>query len=262
LAFSQSKIISQNTSGIAMGDNSLNNENQVLIQNHPMPMGKYFVVYKDSEIKGKHVFYNLDFYTSRPDSLSKFLFRLSPSININPRMGNVHEPSTKHFIDKDIYVYITFADVQSVLGGSRYSLLHQQEMKKGDTLRANGNKIVLDNLKVESYSDKKFNARITAYYTFINAKGKKQKQDVSYIVDGDSVAFSDRFCREDGLKIRFEKVSDIPQHIVLGIYEKNPEYIVVKAIIFPNILVVWIGAFITFAGIAYALLRRIWKKGK
>lgn len=39
-------------------------------------------------------------------------FELKPFVQLNERMGNVAEPATKHFFDKDIYTHITYAEIE------------------------------------------------------------------------------------------------------------------------------------------------------
>lgn len=260
LAFAQSRIISQNTSGISMGDANLNQQNQVLIQNHTIQIGEYFVKYNKHEVNGKYIYYLLDFYVSLPDSTTKPKFTLSPCININPQMGNVHEPSTKHFLNKDIYVYISFADVQSAINGEKYAMVKQQEVATGDTIKLNKQKIILNKLKVDTKTTAPLDALITAEISYKKGNEKMQQKQLIYHVLGDSVSFTDAYIDETSLKIRFEKISERPKHILLGIYERNPEYIVIKAIVFPNILMVWVGAIVTFAGFCFALWKRVRNK--
>jgi cytochrome c-type biogenesis protein CcmF len=62
------------------------------------------------------------------------------------------------------------------------------------------------------------------------------------------------------MKLRFEGVATDSQAIQIGIYEKQQDYIVMKAIIFPYIAVLWLGIVILFSGLTYALMRRTMRK--
>jgi cytochrome c-type biogenesis protein CcmF len=44
--------------------------------------------------------------------------------------------------------------------------------------------------------------------------------------------------------------------IHVGIYERQQDYIVMKAIIFPFIGVLWFGIVVMFSGLTYSLMRR------
>jgi cytochrome c-type biogenesis protein CcmF len=64
------------------------------------------------------------------------------------------------------------------------------------------------------------------------------------------------------LKLRFEGVSSDSKAIHIGVYEKQQDYIVMKAIIFPFISVLWLGIVVLFSGLTYAIMRRTMKKIK
>jgi cytochrome c-type biogenesis protein CcmF len=63
-----------------------------------------------------------------------------------------------------------------------------------------------------------------------------------------------------GMKLRFEGVATDSQAIQIGIYERQQDYIVMKAIIFPYIAVLWLGIVILFSGLTYAIMRRTMRK--
>ena len=58
------------------------------------------------------------------------------------------------------------------------------------------------------------------------------------------------------LKLRFEGVATDSKAIHVGIYERQQDYIVMKAIIFPFIGVLWFGIVVMFSGLTYSLMRR------
>ncbi len=68
------------------------------------------------------------FYAFAPFRMQKpkdSLFALSPFVQLNPKFGNVAEPSSAHFLDKDIFTYIKYADFSSQ---ENESLLEQNKM--------------------------------------------------------------------------------------------------------------------------------------
>ncbi len=46
-----------------------------------------------------------------PTQAGDSLFSLAPLIQLNPRFGNVAEPSTKHWLNRDLYTHIRYADM-------------------------------------------------------------------------------------------------------------------------------------------------------
>ena len=62
---------------------------------------------------------------------------------------------------------------------------------------------------------------------------------------------------EQEVRLRFENVSDQAKTIVLGIYAKVEDHIVVRAIVFPYIRLLWLGTFVMLAGLIWSLVIRI-----
>jgi len=257
LAFSNSRIISQNTSGIELGDKSLNNQNQVLITGHPMQMGEYWVSYKGYIFKGKRIVYQLDFAGKMPDGSLVKEFSLYPDIHLNPRMGNVHEPATKHFFSKDVYTYVSFADVKAAVQGGSYALLRQSDVTLKDTIKIAGYRVILDSLSVQSGGKGVNDLTVNAYIKTLADSNHVLRAVSRYHVKNDSASVEEGYIPKEGLKFRFEKIADQPRTIVLGVYQKNPDYVVVKAVVFPHIGVLWTGVIVLLAGFFITLWKRI-----
>ncbi len=105
LTFSNSKVISNNTSEFDLGDNQKNNENLVLMRHDTLRMNEYYVTYANNRVVGNTTHYQVDFLTNNNGTF-KNSFTLYPSVNVHPQMGAVYNPDTRHFIDRDFYTYI------------------------------------------------------------------------------------------------------------------------------------------------------------
>jgi cytochrome c-type biogenesis protein CcmF len=107
LTFSNSKIISTNTSKFDLGDLKSNAENLMLVKGDTLNMGEFYVVYSGNRKIGNTTDYKVDFMKMKE---GKFIpdFSLFPSVNRHPRMGNVYNPDTKHFLREDFYTYIAY----------------------------------------------------------------------------------------------------------------------------------------------------------
>jgi cytochrome c-type biogenesis protein CcmF len=105
LTFSNSKVISSNTSRYDLGDEQMNRENLFLIKNDTLYMSGYYVAYVDNRKEGNTTVYRVDFMKFRN---GKYIldFSLNPSVNVHPSMGAVYNPDTRHLLDKDYYTYI------------------------------------------------------------------------------------------------------------------------------------------------------------
>ena len=105
LTFSNSRVISSNTSKFDLGDQQANAENLVLMKNDTLFMNGFYVSYVTSKLAGNTTVYQVDFLT-RENGKFKKEFTLHPSVNIHPKMGAVYNPDTRHFLTRDYYTYI------------------------------------------------------------------------------------------------------------------------------------------------------------
>ena len=105
LTFSNSQVISKNTSTIDLGDNQTNAENLVLNRGDTLYMSGFYVSYVSKRPQGNTTVYRVD-YMTRKTGKYQLEFSLYPSVNVHPRMGAVYNPDTRHFISRDYYTYI------------------------------------------------------------------------------------------------------------------------------------------------------------
>ena len=110
MTFSNSKTISTNTSPFDLGDMKSNAENLMMVKGDTLYMGGFFVVYTNNVRKANLTEYQIDFLKRKSGKYVKE-FSLFPSVNRHPRMGNVYNPDTKHFLWEDFYTYISFVGV-------------------------------------------------------------------------------------------------------------------------------------------------------
>ena len=105
LTFSNSKVISTNTSKFDLGDNRTNAENLVLMRNDTLYMDGFYVSYVSNKTQGNTTVYQVNFLTKKKGNF-QLEFSLHPSVNVHPKMGAVYNPDTRHFLGRDYYTYI------------------------------------------------------------------------------------------------------------------------------------------------------------
>lgn len=108
LTFSNSKTISTNTSSYNLGTDKANAESLLLMRHDTLYMSGFYVTYTNKVSKGNLTEYHVDFLKRRNGNFYKE-FTLFPSVNRHPRMGDVYNPDTRHFLLRDYYTYISFA---------------------------------------------------------------------------------------------------------------------------------------------------------
>lgn len=257
LAFSNSQVISRNTSGYDLGQEKENRENLVLMKGIGQPMGKYMVTYTDAVTKGRETFYRVEFVKMKDAGTGKIDFVLHPSLNRNTRMGNVYNPDTKHFIDKDIYTYLSFAQQAGEnTDAEGYAKSGEQLMDVNDTLVINRSFVILKDVKSTMANDDVNNASIAARFNVISMTDGELNTEVKYEIVNGELKQTDGILESLKMKLRFEGVATDSRAIRVGIYERQQDYIVMKAIIFPFMAVLWFGIVVMFSGLTYSLMRR------
>jgi cytochrome c-type biogenesis protein CcmF len=260
LAFSNSQIISRNVSGLDLGKEKDNNENIVLQKDIMQPMGGYLVRYTSNESRGRETFYKVDFIKESDFSTGKVAFSVYPSVNHNDRMGNVYNPDTKHFLNKDIYTYISFAESSDPGSKDGYSLSSVKEVKANDTIMFERNFIILDSISADMKDETAENASITAGFRILSMEFGELRTQIRYKIINGELSREDGIVEPLNLKLSFEGVSDKSQAIKVGVYVKKMDYIVIKAIVFPWMNVLWGGVVIMLAGLSIAMYKRIYGK--
>jgi cytochrome c-type biogenesis protein CcmF len=193
----------------------------------------------------------------------KIDFSVHPSLNVNTRMGNVYNPDTKHFLDKDIYTYLSFAQQKTGPSDAEgYSKSGEQPMNVKDTLTIGRNYLILDDVKTSMVNDDVNNASIVAGFKIVSMTNGSMDTEIKYEIVNGELKQTDAVIEPLNMKLRFEGVAPDSKAIHVGIYEKQQDYIVMKAIVFPFIGVLWFGIVIMFSGLTYSIMRRTMGKNK
>jgi len=256
------EVISKNVSFITEDISS--NENIVLEKNDTVKMGDYYVSWVNEKKEGINQVYEIEYYKESENKKLTKQFTLEPFIQLNETMGNVAEPSTKHFITKDIFTHLTWANLEESEDG--YSNEATLSMSIGDTLIYSSYFIVLDSITTDYQLSKITNETqviaLIANLSVINMKGEINLANPIYLLQDNFVSFYDFELEEKGLKFRFKDldvsnpVSPTLSIIVWEHSSKQKEFIIMKAIIFPGINLLWIGCFIMIIGCVIAVFNR------
>ncbi len=261
VAFSTSEVISTNTSRYDLGGKEMNRENQLLIRNEVKELGSYFVKYTDLRREKNHLFYTLEFMSKDAEGNLQKEFDLHPSINVNARMGNVYDPDTYHAFTKDVFTYISYADIEADMDGEEFKTIFEQEVGQGDSLSIASQMVVIDSIFIRKKTEEEVvsvdNVEIVATFHVMDDFNHSSHGEISYIVKDGVLSRKDFNLEETNLIFTFASLSSEPQKIGLRVDEKRFEYIVVKTTIFPYISVMWIGVLIMFIGLGISFYRNL-----
>lgn len=271
LSTSGKKIISQNTSGQsveALGKDFSNATNIMLTQNDTLMMGDYFVTYKGKKKEGENIYFEVEYLSKLPDGSYKHEFTLHPLVQTNPRMGNVAEPDTRHFLHKDIYTHITFADLETIeketINNSDWQAEVKHTLKKGDTLFTANCIAVFEDLNL-NVNRKQYNLidndiAVAAVFKVYDFDKKTYTAEPIFMIRDKVIQPVAAFVYEVGLKLTFWKIITETGEIEVTHSEKKnvkPEFIVMEAMVFPYINILWIGCIVMIIGTCISIRQRI-----
>ena len=256
------EVLSINSYGIDYGKGFTTKEsaeNVLLYQNEPARMGKYRVTYLGDSFTVQNIYFNVRYEELDKKGNVRSSFVLHPNILMNNKMGNNPVPSTLKTITSDLYTHITSAPLKE--DGSQADSIIQDTytIGIGDTIPASRCLVVLEGINPEAHihgfemkpkdiaigAQLKFVALDTAYYI-----------EPVYLVR--EVVATSVPARVEKHNVSFSIVKILPQENKMQILveQKLNKFIIMKAIKFPFINVLWLGCFVMVFGILLSMLRR------
>ena len=269
LSAGNKKIISKNRTQVNINfeDNkNANNENVMLLKNDTILMDAYYVTYTQRRVDEKHVYFDMDYLKVNEKGQYEKQFSLSPFVQLNEQMGNVPEPDTRHFLDKDIFTHITYADLKNLdsMAQEMYRDPDTLNLKIGDSLFTSNSIIKLANferginkevLKLQE-TDIALGVKITAK----TLEGLAYEAQPIMIIRGNNLFSIDSEIEALGLKFGFAGIDPDTEKLKILLSEKNKnsgDFVIMQAIVFPYINVLWIGIIIMVLGSLLAARNRL-----
>lgn len=263
--------ISYNNMGINYGKQFTEEQvrtNMLLYKNTPVKLREYTVTYMGDSAAPPNYYYKVNYEIF--DSIKGKLedkFTLYPNAQINPKMGLIANPDTRHYWYKDLYTHVTSVPDKAKEEKSAEQKFEDHTIKIGDTVFTSNSYVILEGLERVTQSNKvKIEANDLAVEAELKVKtldgNVYQAKPIYYIRDYRGYFYDDEL-PELGLTFRMSQIVPDTHGIVLSIAEKKPEkdFIVMTAIVFPFINLLWLGALITITGFLISIVR-IWQKRK
>ena len=272
LSMGKQEIISNNTSSYdvtMLGENYDNQESILLMKDDTLQMGDYLVSYVGKEKEGVNIKYNINYYTKNDKGELTKEFTLKPQVQLNDRMGNVPEPDTRHFLFKDIYTHVTWAVLEEKKD-DEVEKAETQNLHIGDTVFLKRAILIVDSLKQASPIKHEElmpdDIAVEVALTLWDFNTKAHKMSPVFVLRDSSKVFSIPSINEDlGISISFDRIYPNNGSIDLTFIEKKSEqkeFIVMQAVLFPYINLLWLGCLIMSIGIIISIRNsiRIFKK--
>ena len=248
-------------------------ENEILFLGQKVAMGEYFATYQgDSMVPGKdkRVYYRVKF--EKIDSATHKVseeFMLYPDAFINPKGqgGLSANPSTKHYLTHDIYTFINMATNKTNSDTSTYKSHLVQ--KQGDTIYLNNGFMIFNGFSREindkRYKPEETDLPVAAKLTVFDKEGMKHDLSPIYVVHNketisrieDTLQAMDLYVRLENIIVKTDSATSTPTsasaEIMIKQTDPKDDFIVLKALVFPYINVLWAGVIIMVLGFFISL---------
>jgi len=195
------------------------------------------------------------------------LFELRPRIQLNPEFGNVAEPSTQRYWNKDVYTHIRWAELEVDTDATGFRSPTEVKLAVGDTSLVGSNTVRLNALSVvkdeerEKYRIAPNDLAVKARIAIKKPDGEVFEVEPLYILRDSVLPIPDPVLQDEtGIRVNFEEIDPKTGRHTFLIAEKftnRKEFIVMQAIQFPMINILWLGCIVMFIGTVMAVRHRI-----
>ncbi|MBO6517530.1 MAG: cytochrome c biogenesis protein CcsA, partial [Bacteroidia bacterium] len=255
------QVISQNMR-YSYGENfdeKENRENILLVKDKPYQMDQYSVTYKGDTTEGPNTYYEVHYL----DTSNGEEFSLYPNAQFSPEQGLMPNPDTRHYLTRDIYTHVSMVPKSS---SDEWEDDGKDTLSIGDTLFSNKAMVVLRDVRIaqgDTISSQLAGHELhIAELVVTYGDSTVTARPVFGIKDG--INYYNIFSVAELANIRFnytpQEVDGELKHVIETSI-KPERYIVMKAIMFPYINLLWTGTIIMIIGFALSVRRRL-KEGK
>lgn len=269
------EVISYNTLGVTIdfgkktaAENAKESrENVLLFRGMPVAMGDYMVTYHGDSVSTEdpRTFYKVRYERRDASGKVQESFTLYPDAFINPKgqEGLIANPDSRHYLHKDIFTYVTqVLDPTKKVDTAAYQTF---TVEKGDSIFLSMCYIVFKDFEEPTYDQQTGNLSVKADLRVYDLKGEAGELKPVYAIRNNTYqSFEEDTLKSMGLSVRFSKVLPEQNAIELQIKQTDPkdDYIVMKALVFPFINVLWLGIIVMVGGFLLSTWNRITKKEK
>lgn len=234
-------------------------ENLTLFKGVRTDMGKYWATYQkdSSDEHDKKTFFSIEI-EHKSDGKK---FTLVPDLikNTKGQEGLSANPDAKHYWNKDIFSYISYAEVMNADKDTAQFKLHA--MAAGDTVYYSNGLMVLEkvtpNPVTEKFDFKPTDTAIMAEINIHSSNGRTFKANPVFYVKNNVVQYHMDTVFAEGLAIGLSQVID-NKHLGIIVKESSQlsPFIALKVLQFPFINLVWLGTIIMITGFVMSMVRR------
>jgi cytochrome c-type biogenesis protein CcmF len=244
---------------------SNNRENILLAKGKPMMFAdnKIKATFKNTDFEAPNKYFEVKYEVLDEKGKVKDEFVLRPNTQDNPKMGMVSNPDTRHYLTRDIFTHVTYES------GMEKKEQAEFDNFKTDTVSIGQSFVTMDgtrqltlqkiNVIEASQDNKKLHLQAEVV---VNSIGDTFIARPEFISD-DKIRIKESIIDKAGVMLVFDRVMPDPKNsenmlfiISSAIRKPNIEYIILKAIEFPYINLLWLGTFILIFGFILSIIQR------
>lgn len=251
------QVISKNTMGINYGDDfdmEFKRDNILLYKNSPVAMGQYIVTYVGDSVDNRSTFYKVKYEKinektgeiSSSFMLYPYLLQDKKSQQLSPN------PDTKHYLTHDVFTHVSSIPAKDT--PKEEAVEEKHTIKKGDTIWLSKSYLVLEQIRTYKMSD-----TIAAGAVFTEYNGDQNAQlETRFFLVGNSIgseAIAFNFAKG---AVTFDNILPDSDSFIFTTREEGVQndWIIMKAIVFPMINLVWLGMVILAIGFSISMVKR------
>jgi cytochrome c-type biogenesis protein CcmF len=264
ISSSNRKVLSYNTTGINLKWDERSREkpleNLTLIKGVPTDMGDYMATFVNADSVNKNgniSYYRIDLM--RKDSSESFSLYPNLIRNTKGMEGFSNNPDSRHYWNKDIFSYITYAADMDNRDDTAQFKRYTVNVK--DTVYYSNGFFTLDNV-VPNPNNKRYQFQPTdtalmAAITVYSKEGNRYNAQPVFYVKGNEARYIVDTVYAQNIAIAFSKVLE-NQRIELQVKESNRmvPFIALKVYEFPHINLLWLGIIIMTLGFGVSMVYR------
>jgi len=258
LTFGKKEVISKNTSGFDLGGGFPANENLLLMKDEILPMGEFYVSYRGMEEVGVRKVYQIDFLRKNEQGEFYKVFSSFPAVQLNERMGNVFEPYVNASVYRDIFSYLTFAQlpVEGELPPEETSL-GTMEITVGDSVACQHRTVIFRRLESPTGVTDTQNFIIIGHFDLITPQAGTVSFTTRLEMQNGQMVMHNTTLPDLDLRFRFAGLSHTPNTVMLDMVQINPDFVIMKTTVFPLINLLWASSLVLLVGLIMVFKQRM-----
>lgn len=242
-----------------------NRENVLLAKGRPIMLGdnKLRATFVGAETKSPNTYFQVNYQLLDKNGNIKDEFTLKPNTQDNRKMGPVANPDTRHYLTRDIFTHITYESGMEEKQDENFANFKTDTVSIGQSFPTSDGtrQLTLRTVNVMEKTDDLKKIHLQAEVV-VNNLGDTFMARPEFISD-DKIRIKESVVDKAGVMVIFDRVFPDPKQpdnmlFVITSATRRPkmDYIILKAIEFPYINLLWAGTFVMVFGFVLSIIQR------